>query len=54
MNKVSVKIADGGTLSCFGVVPNCKWQTQGYEFSTDLRILALGCYDMVVGIDWLE
>lgn len=54
MNTVSVKIADGGTLSCSGVVPGCKWKTQGHEFSTDLRILALGCYDMVVGIDWLE
>ena len=54
MNRVSVKIADGGTLTCSGVVPNCKWHTQGYEFSSDLRVLSLGCYDMVVGIDWLE
>ena len=38
MNRVSIKIADGGTLSYSGVVPNCKWQTQGYDFSTDLRV----------------
>lgn len=54
MAAVSVKIADGGVLSCSGSVPGCKWTTQGHEFVTDLRVLALGCYDMIVGIDWLE
>nr|ADX31265.1 unknown [Triticum aestivum] len=54
MSTVAVKIADGGTLSCSGVVPECRWKTQGHEFVTDLRVLALGCYDMIVGMDWLE
>lgn len=51
---VAVKIADRGTLSYSGVVQACKWKMQGHEFATDLRVLALGCYDMIVGINWLE
>lgn len=51
---VTVKIADGGTLSCTGILPQCAWTTQGHTFISDLRVLSLGCYDMVVGMDWLE
>lgn len=50
----SVKIADGGVLICSGVIPACAWQSQGHTFLSDLRVLPLGCYDMVVGMDWLE
>lgn len=46
MQPVSVKIADGDTLSYSGFVPACKWTTQGCEFVTDLRVLSLRCYDM--------
>ena len=41
-------------MSCNGVIPACAWAVQGQEFVTDLCILPLGCYDMVVGMDWLE
>ena len=51
---VPVKIADGGTLSCAGMLLDCIWKTQGQQFQTDLRVLPLGCYDMIVGLDWLE
>lgn len=54
MRPVSVKIADGGTLSCFGYIPACRWETQHQTFTTDVRVLSLGCCDMVVGMDWLE
>lgn len=50
----SVKIADGGVLICSGVIPACVWQSQGHTFSSDLRVLPLGCYDMMIGMDWLE
>lgn len=50
----SVKIADGGVLKCDSVIPRCSWQMQGQVFETDLRVLSLGCYDMVVGMDWLQ
>ncbi|XP_073354821.1 uncharacterized protein [Aegilops tauschii subsp. strangulata] len=53
MQPVSVKIVDGGTLTCFGYIPACE-TTQGQRFETDVRVLPLGSYDMVVGMDWLE
>lgn len=51
---ITVKIADGGALQCTGFVPKCGWKTQGHKFETGLRVLPLGCYDMVVGMDWLQ
>lgn len=51
---VSVKVADGVVLYCAGYIPQCQWTTQQQKFTTDLRILSLGCYDMVIGMDWLE
>lgn len=30
------------------------WQVQGYTFHTDLKVLPLPCYDMVLWMDWLS
>lgn len=49
-----VKVADGGELLCLSVVQQCTWYTQGCEFRTDMKILALGTYDAILGMDWLE
>jgi hypothetical protein len=49
-----VRVAGGGILQCNKQIKDCVWWAQGYSFSTDLRILALGYYDMVLGMDWLE
>lgn len=54
MPPTTVKIADGGTLSCTCMLPKCEWKTQGHTFSSDMRVLSLGCFDIVVGMDWLE
>lgn len=49
-----VRIADGGTLWCVKEFPDCQWQVQGINFTTTLKVIALGCYDVIVGMDWLE
>ncbi|XP_020186159.1 uncharacterized protein [Aegilops tauschii subsp. strangulata] len=49
-----VRVADGGELLCSAVVSACEWCTQGHEFRTDLKVLALGTYDTILGMDWLE
>lgn len=54
MAPVAIKVADGGILSCLGYIQGCKWTTQRHAFTTDLRVLPLGCYDMVIGMDWLK
>lgn len=49
-----VKIADGGAISCTGIIPSCAWEVQGHAFVTDLQVLSLGWHDMIVGMDWLQ
>lgn len=50
---VSVKVAGGGRLTCSQFIPQRAWTTQQQEFRTDLKILQLGTYDMILGYDWL-
>ncbi|XP_045087991.1 uncharacterized protein [Aegilops tauschii subsp. strangulata] len=50
---MAVRVANGGVLQCNRELPACPWRTQGVTFHTDLKVLPLGCYDMILGIDWL-
>ncbi|BAS79307.1 Os02g0566300 [Oryza sativa Japonica Group] len=50
---LQVKVADGATLHCQSEIPACEWSTQGQKFCTTLKILPLGNYDMILGMDWL-
>lgn len=51
---LKVQIADGGQLSCSQVIPKCDWWIQGHNFSSDFRLLPLGSYDAILGMDWLQ
>jgi hypothetical protein len=51
---VRVKVADGRTFVSKYCVPNCKWLCGALTFSTDFKILPLGGYDIILGMDWLE
>lgn len=53
-SKLSVKLADGETLSCSYEVTNCRWWMQGHNFINNFRLLNLGGYDIILGMDWLE
>ena len=35
-------------------MPQCAWISNGHTFHTDLKILSLGSYDAILGMDWLE
>lgn len=52
--KLSVKIANGGLMQCSLELPNCQWWMQGHRFCNNFRILPLGNYDAILGMDWLE
>jgi hypothetical protein len=47
-------VADGGSVHCVGMVENLQWRTQGHSFTQDMRVLALGSFDIILGEDWLE
>lgn len=49
-----VKVADGGFLTCSLHIIDCDWLTQGIHFKSNFRLLALGAYDVILEMDWLE
>jgi hypothetical protein len=51
---VKVQIANGGFLQCSGLFKQLQWSVQELSFSSDMKILPLGHFDMILGMDWLE
>uniref|UniRef100_A0ACD5XYT6 Uncharacterized protein n=1 Tax=Avena sativa TaxID=4498 RepID=A0ACD5XYT6_AVESA len=49
-----VKMANGSLVCCDKQVCALPWSTQGYTFHTDMRVLELGGYAAVLGMDWLQ
>lgn len=49
-----VKVADGGELQCNSVIPECEWLCQGRTFYSELKVLPLSGYDIILGMDWLK
>ncbi|XP_073356352.1 uncharacterized protein [Aegilops tauschii subsp. strangulata] len=50
----SYVVAGGGTLMSSQMVNQLSWWTQGHTFCQDMKVLPLGCYDIIIGADWLE
>jgi hypothetical protein len=51
---LSVKVVNGALLSCSGEVHNFQWWIQGFTFQVNAKVLDMGAYDLVWGMDWLE
>ena len=51
---MSVKVADGTSVCCNSELPGAEWVVQGYSFHSNLRVIPLGTYDMIAGMDWLQ
>ena len=52
--EVQVTMANGNILKSNKHITGVTWWTQGHTFSTTARVLDIKCYDMVLGMDWLE
>lgn len=51
---VSVKVANGSSMHCSEEIPSAEWSVQGYTFHSNLKIIPLSSFDMIVGMDWLK
>jgi hypothetical protein len=49
---VSVKLANNEVLHCDQWIPSLTWCIQGEQFHTPMRVLPLGAYDAILGVDW--
>ena len=49
-----VELASGGKVSIDSLVHKCGLSIGGFETSVDLRVIPLGSYDVVLGMDWLD
>ncbi|KAK1670478.1 hypothetical protein QYE76_058637 [Lolium multiflorum] len=47
-------VADGHPVQCTEFVPDFEWGVQGHTFTHSVHVLDLGCYDMILGADWLD
>jgi hypothetical protein len=51
---VAVKVANGQYIHTTQMVPALSWWSHGETFTTPMRVLELGGYDAILGMDWLE
>ncbi|KAF5817053.1 putative nucleotidyltransferase, Ribonuclease H [Helianthus annuus] len=51
---MKVKVANGKALDCSQLCKDFQWTMQGKWFRTDVLLLPLDNYDMVLGIQWLQ
>lgn len=54
VSPVTVKLPNEQFLSCDSIVPDFTWWTQGETFHTPMRVLDIGAYDAILGVDWLK
>lgn len=50
---VKVMIVDGGMLTSSSICSDCHYEVQGEKFVSDMRILPLKGYDIILGADWI-
>jgi hypothetical protein len=51
---VTVKLANNEIMHCDQWIPSLTWSIQGEKFNTPMRVLPLGAYDAILGVDWLK
>lgn len=52
--QMGVQVANGSQLSCSCEIVNASWSIGGVAFTSNLKVLPLTTYDLIVGMDWLE
>ncbi|KAJ1407426.1 Retrotransposon gag domain [Sesbania bispinosa] len=53
LDPINVVVADGYKLPISSIVRNFTWRLQNTIFTSDIMLIPLGGYDLVLGIEWL-
>lgn len=53
-NPVQVRVANGAEILCAYELPDLLWAIQGHTFKCSFKIIPLGCYDVIFGMNWLS
>jgi hypothetical protein len=53
-NVVKVQVANGSILTCDSFIPQAQWSMDEYSFTSDMKIIDLQHFDMILGMDRLE
>ncbi|KAJ1396383.1 Retrotransposon gag domain [Sesbania bispinosa] len=53
LDPINATVADGYKLPISSIVRNFTWQLQNSIFTSDIMLIPLGGYDLVLGIEWL-
>jgi hypothetical protein len=51
---MNVEVANGELLPCCSEVKDFEWWCQGQTFQVTAKVIDMGAYDLVLGMDWLE
>jgi predicted aspartyl protease len=54
MLPMNVKVANGASLLCTSEIRYFEWWTQCNTFQVDAKVINIGAYDLLLGMDWLE
>jgi hypothetical protein len=54
LHPLSVAVSNGEKVLCQQQFLQAAWEIQGCKFTSDLKILPLQHYDLIVGYDWLD
>lgn len=49
-----VAVANGGSVSYDAQIQYAEWSIQRYTFHSTLKLIPIGSYDMIIGMDWLQ
>lgn len=49
-----VELASGSRVCAKWIAPDCKISLETFDTLSNLRVIPLGSYDIVLGMDWLE
>jgi len=51
---IKVKVANGNIIQFSFQIAAGAWSSNRYSFHSDMKVLPLSSYDMILGLDWLE